>query len=357
MPTRPARLTAIALVLGSCLAPTLGAAPLPDGVATRASLAEADRSAVRAWAGDLIEALRNGDAGAVSSARTTLIDTLSRETSVAFRLEASGALTPALAQLARGADETRAFNAFQVAGVLATDAAAEILRNALAGNSPTIRYGGALGSRILFQQFIAGRSPLTQEAITAHMRALASALEREGDPVVAEGLMTSFAVQFPTPGARAASLRIMDESVAKRIEALRSAGDSDPRWTRAVVRAVDSSRRLLLDQQVAGQRDEQFARAAATLAGNGLAFAKSRLNEGPGADRDAVGDLLKASEVTLLLTAQQLGARDIGNEQPIAQAWDRSNDGALQQAIDRWVGQNGLLYRAPFNLPSGSLGR
>lgn len=359
MPTRHARLSAIAIVLGSCFAGVSGAwaAPLPEGVVSRATLSETDRTAVREWANALLESLRTGDSAAVSAARTTLIDVLSKETGVAFRLEASGALAPALAQIARGNDETRAFNAFQAAGVLATDAGAEILRGALASQSPTVRYGGALGSRILFQQFVAGRSPLTQEAITQHMRALASALERESDPVVAEGLMTSFAVQFSTPGARAAALRMMDDAVSKRVEALRQAGDSDPRWTRAVVRAVDSSRRLLLDQQVAGQRDEQFARAAATLAGNGLAFAGSRIADAQGTDRDVVGDLLKASEVTLLLTGQQLGARDIGNEQPIAQAWERGNDGAIRQAIDRWTGPNGLLYRAPFNLPAGSLTR
>jgi hypothetical protein len=357
MPTRHARLPAIALVLGSCFAGLSYAAPLPEGVANRATLSEADRTAVRTWANDIFESMRSGEPAAVSAARTTLIDALSKETSVAFRLEASGALAPALSQIARGGDETRAFNAFQAAGVLATEAGAEILRNALASQSPTVRYGGALGSRILFQQFVSGRSPLTAEAITQHMRALASALERESDPVVAEGLMTSFAVQFSTPGARASALRLMDDAVSKRVESLRRAGDTDPRWTRAVVRAVDSSRRLLLDQQVAGQRDEQFARAAATLAGNGLAFASARIADAQGTDRDVVGDLLKASEVTLLLSGQQLGARDIGNEQPIAQAWERSNDGAIRQAIDRWIGPSGLLYRAPFNLPAGSLSR
>lgn len=355
MPTRPARLTILAL-LACTLGPAAAvAAPLPEGVATRATISAQDSAAVRAWAADLAEALRTGDAAAIAKARTELIDALTKETSVAFRLEVSGALAGPLTQLARGSDETRAFNAFQIAGVLATDAGAELVRTALTSDKPTIRYGGALGSRILFQQFVAGRSPLNQDAITAQMRSLATALERETDPVVAEGLMTSFGVQFQSPGARAAALRLMDDAVVKRVASL---GDrASAAWTRAIVRAVDSSRRLLLDQQVAGQRDEQFARSAATLAGHGLGFAAGRMNDSNASDRDAVGDLLKASEVTLLLTSQQLGVRDAGNEQPIAQAWDRGNASAVRQAMDRWIGPNGALYRPPFNLPAGSLSR
>lgn len=357
MPIRPAR--SIVLALLACCSFAAVAQPgaqLPQGVATRPTLNDADRQAVASWVAGHAEALRTGDAAAVSGARTALLDALTRETSVAFRLEVNTALSGALTALARGSDETRAFNALQVAGALATDGGAELLRTALTSNRPTVRYGGALGSRILFQQVIAGRSPLQQDAVTAQVNALGGALEREADPVVAEGIMTAMAVQFAPP-VRAAALRRMDDAMVARLGSLHASGEVDPAWTRPLVRAVDSSRRLLLDQQVAGQRDEAFARAATTLAAHGLAFGSSMLDGASAAERDAVADLLKASEVTLLLTSAQLGARDAGNEQPIAQALERNNAAAARQAIDRWIGQNGVLFRAPFNLPAGSLRR
>ncbi|MGP1310310.1 MAG: hypothetical protein ACTS27_08950 [Phycisphaerales bacterium] len=353
MQTRSARLTIRALL--ACLAflpaTTAVAAPPPEGVVAKTSLTQADRTAIVDWTRTLADALRTGDPAAVSAAREDLIRALTQDTSVPFRLEVSGTLVDTLRTLGNGNDEIRAFNAFQIAGALATDAATDLLTAALRDDSSTIRYGGALGSRILFQQFIAGRSPLTQDDISAHLRDLASALASEQDPVVAEGLMTSFGVQFPSPSARAQALRLMDDAVGARIKAV----GQDPAWTRAVVRAVDSSRRLLLDQQVAGQRDAEFARAAATLAGHGMAYAIGRLESAQGAERTAVGDLLKASEVTLLLTGQQLGASGMTDEQPIAQAWERGNDTGVRSAAQRWIGQNGLLYRAPFNLPANSL--
>jgi hypothetical protein len=319
-------------------------------------MSAADDSAVRAWAGDLVASLQTGDAAQVTAARTALIDVLTKETSVAFRLEASGALAGALEGLARGNDETRAFNAFQIAGVLATEKGADILLAALSSPKATIRYGGALGARILFQQFIAGRSPLTQEAIAKQMRALAAALARETDPVVAEGMMTPFGVQFATPAERASALRIMNESVVQRIKSLDNAGRADPRWTRPLVRAVDSSRRLLVDIAAANQRNADFARASVLLAGNSMKYAQENLNAS-GAERAEINNLLIASEFILLQTRDQLGGAGASPGEQIREAIDRGNNANLRQAIERWIGPNGLLFSAPFNLPAGSFGR
>ncbi len=353
MPTRPARrLSILALLAASCV---VTAAPLPEGITTRSQLSSADSAAVRAWAGDLADSLRDGDPAQVSAARTTLLDALTKETSVAFRLDASGALAGPLEQLARGADETRAFNAFQIAGALATEKGADILVSALNSPKPTIRYGGALGTRILFQQFVGGRSSLTPQAITQQMRALADALAKETDPVVAEGMMTPFGVQFATPTERAAALRIMNDAVVQRIRSLDNAGRADTRWTRPVVRAVDSSRRLLVDLAAANQRNAEFARASVLLAGNSLRFAEANLNAS-GADRAELNNLLIASEFILLQTRDQMGGGGAGPGEKIREAVDRGNDAALRQAIDAWIGRNGLLFSAPLSLPAGSLG-
>jgi hypothetical protein len=334
----------------------VAAAPLPEGITTRSSMNAADDSAVRAWAGDLATSLQTGDAAQVSAARTALIDTLTKETSVAFRLKASEALASALDQLVQGNDETRAFNAFQVAGVLATEKGADILLAALSSPKPTIRYGGALGTRILFQQFIAGRSPLTQDAISKQMRALAAALAKETDPVVAEGMMTPFGVKFATPAERAAALRIMNDAVVLRIKSLNPAERADLRWTRPLVRAVDSSRRLLVDIAAANQRNADFARASVLLAGNSMKFAQENL-DAEAAARSEVNNLLIASEFILLQTRDQLGGAGASPGEQIREAIDRGNNANLRQAIDRWIGASGLLFSAPFNLPAGSFGR
>ncbi len=353
MPTRPARrLSVLALLAASCI---VTAAPLPEGISTRSSMSSADSSAVRAWAGELAASLRDGDPAQVSAARTALLDALTKETSVAFRLEASGALAGQLEQLAGGNDETRAFNAFQIAGALATEKGADILVSALSSPKPTIRYGGALGTRILFQQFVAGRSSLTPQAITQQMRALAAALAKEADPVVAEGMMTPFGVPFATPAERAAALRMMNESVVQRIKSLDAQGNADSRWTRPLVRAVDSSRRLLVDLAAANQRNPDFARASVLLSGNSLKFAQANLNA-TGAERAELNNLLIASEFILLQTRDQLGGAGAGPGEKVREAVDRGNDAALRQAIDAWIGRNGLLFSAPFNLPADSLG-
>ncbi len=354
MPTRPVRcLSVLALLALSCVA---SAAPLPEGTTTRSSMSAADQSAVRAWANDLTASLRTGDAAQVSEARTELIDVLTRETSVAFRLEASGAMANALVQLAQGADETRAFNAFQIAGALATEKGAEILLTALNSPKPTIRYGGALGTRILFQQFIAGRSPLTQEAVSKQMRALAAAISKESDPVVAEGMMTPFGVQFATPAERATALRTMNDAVVERIKSLNAAGRSDLRWTRPLVRAVDSSRRLLVDLAAANQRNPEFARASVVLAGVSMNYARENL-DAAGAERAEINNLLIASEFILLQTRDQLGGTGASPGEQVREAIDRGNNANLRQAIERWIGPGGLLFSAPFNLPAGALGR
>jgi hypothetical protein len=346
-------LSVLALLAFSCV---VNAAPLPEGITTRSSMNAADASAVRAWAGDLTTSLQSGDAAQVTEARTTLIDALTRETSVAFRLEASAALASGLEQLARGTDETRAFNAYQIAGVLATEKGAEILLTALNSPKPTVRYGGALGTRILFQQFIAGRSPLTQEAITRQMRALAAALAKETDPVVAEGMMTPFGVQFASPAERATALRIMNDAVVQRIGSLDDSGRADLRWTRPLVRAVDSSRRLLVDLAAANQRNPDFARTSVVLAGVSMKFAQENL-DAVGAERAEINNLLIASEFILLQTRDQLGGPGAAPGEQIREAIDRGNNANLRQAIERWIAPNGLLFSAPFNLPAGALGR
>lgn len=351
------RLPILALLASCSLAL---AAPLPEGVSTRPNLTDADRGAIRAFVSERASSLATGEPAELQRARSELFDTLARESSVVFRIEVSSALAPTLAELGRGGDEFRAFNAVQLAGVLATDSSLPIIRTALADSRPTVRYAGALASRILFQGVIDNRSSLTDDTVTQLMTELAQRLRAERDPVVAEGMMSAFTVQFPGAtglARRAAAVRAMDDATIELVRAARDSAQASE-WTRVFVRAVDASRRLLLDQQVAGQRDETFARAAATLAGHSLAFGLSRLEGSPDAsDRAGVGDLLKACEVTLLLSSAQLRRADAGADQPIAQAFDRANDRALRDAVNRWIGQNGLLYQAPFNLPAGSIGR
>lgn len=357
MKTHAFRLLNAALFV-ACTAASF-AAQLPEGISTRATLTESDRSALREFVRERAGVLGTGEAPEVQRVRTELFEVLARESSVAFRIEVSTALAPVISDLARGPDEFRAFNAVQLAGILATDASLPIIRTALADQRPTVRYGGALASRVLFQGVIENRSSLTDETITQLMAELAQRLRVERDPVVAEGMMTAFTVQFSGSAGlsrRAAAVRAMDEATIELVRVSRSSPQAGE-WTRAFIRAVDASRRLLLDQQVAGQRDEQFARVAASLAGHSMSFALARLDAGIEAqDRAAVADLLRACEVTLLLTAAKLGA-PAGAEQPIAQALDRSNDRALRDAVNRWIGQNGLLYQRPFNLPAGSIVR
>lgn len=349
----PRALGAALLALACALAgPAFGQTErLPEGIASRTTLAPADVEAVRSFVTSRLGALGAEDAGESQRARDALLAPLRSGASVAFRLEYSKALSPALRDLARGDDERIAFNALRLAGALSTDESVQIIRDGLRDQRPSVRYGAAYASRIALDHALAGRAPLPDAQIDSLIEAVAVAIEGERDPTVLAGLIATFDVTART-GRAASAIRRMAGAVGKQVRAYPPTG-ADVRaaeWASAFGRSVSVASAALLQQLKQGAPDAEFARETAILCGRCLALAERRVDAAEEEEASALRDLVAASETTLLFIDSALTGRR-NDEQAVTAAWDAERggrEGALSAAADAWIGQSGALTKSPY---------
>ena len=348
-------------VIALCFLPAFStalAAQLPQGIVSRQTMGADDQRAVREFAAAHLPGLGSDDERVRQRARDAILAPLNAENvSVAFRLELSSALAPGLRQLASSStDEHTVFNACRIAASLATDAGVGILRTALTDQRPSVRYAGAYGLRRVMRASAMGRAPLGGDQEDAILTALTAAMRTEADRGVFDGLVSAFEAIGADDRARTRAMAAMCDAASERARTLRPGPDmADAEgWARSYLRAIRGAQSTLIEQIRRTGVDQTFAKSSARLAGHALALAVQRSEAVPAlraTERDALGELVRAAEVTLLFADNAVRNQN-QQDQPLAQAWPdpvRTRAEAL-----KWIGPQGVLTRAPYAFEASS---
>lgn len=347
-------------LIALCLALLLPAAgvwgaEIPASVPQKQTMDANDTRVVREFVSATLPGLSASDPWERQDARDALLAPLSGEgVSVAFRLEYSGALTPGLRRLVETSrDEHVVFNACRIAGALATDAAVEMLRVALKDSRASTRYAGAYGLRRVMRASAAGRAPLGGDQENQILTTLTDALRVEQDRGVFDGIVSAIEAVGNDERAKARAMTHLCRAVSDRVRTLDAANLGTPdAWAASLARALRGAQSTLIDQLRRGPAEREFAVALAEMSGHMLAHAVRRQAAAPTMrpeERDSLGELVRAAEVTLLFSDNSLRNQN-RQDQPLAAAWP--DPARTRTEAMKWIGPDGALTRAPYSVES-----
>jgi len=347
---------AVLVAAASMWVPSASAQSLPPEVATASSLSSDQTRRVQEFASAGLAGLKGDEAAARERARDELMAPLDTPgVSLAFRLAYASYLTSELGRIATSADDHAAFNALRVAGKLGTAQGMDILRDALSDKRSPVRAGAARSIRETIRAAMsASQSPLGQSKLEDVVARLAATLANESDPIVAKGIV--LALDAPRAGAstgaqgalHAMAMEKLSESLATRLKTLAPDAEATG-WTEAALAGVDSVRRTFLDpQRFEFTRQAGLKKQAATLSGQSLVLAKSRVSAGmrsDDADASMIGSVTNAAEITLLLVEGGQRTQTLGAA--LTASLESGNGGAFASAVDEWIAR---LGKPPFGL-------
>jgi hypothetical protein len=323
----------------------------------------ADEAEMQRWADDNIQALTSGDPERIDRAK----DALSRplrdgQATVAFRLEASRRLAPALRQAMEGAGADVAVNAAIVAGDLGSEAGLELLRQLRNDERLAVRYRAikGYGMALMLADQAQGGAAFNEEAAQRVVRELGEGLKAETEPLLLVAFVTSLeqaSAGSRFPGLRDRALQALASAVGARLSKLNGTvadgAEVDP-----LVRGLIHTRGQMIRVRNPVAPDAQ--RAAVEASGHivawGFRFARAN-NRLPDPENPGEADLHRTlltgvntaiQTLTLVAPARQQEIEALGLPAAI-----RNGDvqGFLRGA-GQLIGEGGILTQSPFSVPA-----
>lgn len=348
--------TSIALLLISSIAPIAAArqeaAPgqLPCALAAKQPLDATDEGTIRKFIAEHVGGLSDADPSAMSKSREALLGPLSCQgITFAFRSKYAEVLTPSLLPMVGAKDERQAANALLMLGRLRTTTTADAIANALKSDNAVIRFAAASGCREILSQVSKDAFGFPDGAIDRVFDALASALRVEKDPLAADMIVIALGSATKDNAAlRGRAMLRLTEACERRLLLLRSEGNGNAMWSPTILRCLDLVRQTMFEQGGTGAIDKEFARRSALLGGQAFAYARDRLAKGLNtADPDLSKSVGAADGLTVIAHQAVTGQRrpDVGAQA----AFDSGNAADFTKSVDVWIGQAGLLIKAPYN--------
>jgi hypothetical protein len=313
---------------------------------------------VQAFAVAQIKRLASGDPAAIVAARAALIAPLQGANIPAqFRLAYSAALGNDLTRLSTDRNDLAAINALQVAAELSSGVSVQILLKAMDDSRPAVRYAAAKGLGTVLVALAEGRAAIPANQIDLLIHGFGLRLGADTDPQVVDAMIRSFNSPESDTALLARCLRTMCEGDATRIAAWRQAGPTEA-TALVAFRAVHTAYQRFVDRAAGVQGDQAFAKAAAAMSGQALAFS-SRWVEATPPDRmsedqrQLATDLVGASERVLifaqtLLTGEQV--REAVTPALTGLVQGRRALADFQREVALWTGPSGRLTKAPYGL-------
>ncbi len=328
---------------------------LSCALAAKNALGEDEKTQIRRFVETQAADLIKDDAAAISTARDRLAAPLAcPNVSVEFRLEFGQALSQRLTPLVTGPSERLSVIATRLIGRAATSASLPALNAALADARQAVRFGAAGGYRELVLLQAQGGALFPERTIDQILDTLAAALAKEADPLVAEALILALDEGRISAPLRTKAMTRMVNALSRRVPAIRAEKDASLRWAPSLLRGVDAARLTLFEMIPAGNVDRDFAVKSALL--SGLVFAMARdvlagLPEAPDPSRyEVVGQLAGATEGLAVIACNALKqqAVDRGLRAIFDKAVQNRDPRPFTDAIQPWIGPNGLLLKPPF---------
>lgn len=354
LPSLPLTLTLTALLLAAC--PAAGQT-LPAGIESRTTLGPADAQAVEAFVRELLPAMEQAPLEVERARRAITTPLLAPGVSVAFRQQLASGLGPALERLAKHERDHVAANAMLVAGRIASTNTLGALRAGLADQRPGVRYAAAKGVETVFDA-VAGSAPAVDSGQLAILtRDVAKLVETDADALVADGaslaLLAAARMQtrqgFDALSSQAATA--LAAAATKRAQAIApgSAADGLRVLARAVVGLSQIARDVAARLEGVALSDDA-KRQIGGLAGDALAAAV-RLADDPAADKDALRQIVAASESMAVFAAQSLRS-DPNTALRAAAELDAGRRERFVAEVQKVIGPDGFLTKPPFAFPA-----
>ncbi len=313
---------------------------------------------VQAFAAAQAARLASGDPTSVAAARTALIAPLQASNVPAqFRLAYSAALATDLARLSVDRNDLVAINALQVAAELASGVSVQVLLKAMDDPRAPVRYGAAKGLGTVLVALAEGRAAIPANQVDLLIHGFGLRLGVDADPQVADAMIRSFDAPTGDPALLARCLRTMCEAAATRIASWRQAGPTEA-TALVAFRAANTAYQRFVDRGAGVQGDPAFAKAAAAMAGQALAFASRWVEKTPPDRMDEdqqqlATDLVGASERVLIFAQTLLAGEQVSEAVTPALTGLVQGRRALadfQREVALWTGPSGRLTKAPYNL-------
>lgn len=347
-------LPAIVLSLASAAAPTAWArqAPLPGQIpcdlVAKDSLAGQDVQSLAEYASKHLAEFVDPSADTSERARDFLLAPLDcAQVSVAFRIEYAKILEPALFPHIDPAKERQAINALRILGRLKSSLSTRGLDAGLASSSPAVRFAAASGYREMLRQVAKDDSGFTEASLERVLSSLASALQNEKDPVVADGIVLALGdATRERATLRGSAMLKLAETIEQRARALRTEPSADHAlWSNALLRAVDATRLTIFDQAATGV-NKDLARKATLLSGQVFAYVRDRASSE--AKVPGLVALGAAAEGMAVIAHNAVSGESVA-ERGLKSALENRDQRAIATAIDPWIGAQGHLLKAPYN--------
>ncbi len=355
---------AAAGLLITILAPSAPAQPggpiaggLPCALAAKNAITEDDKTQIRRFVESQAADLVSENAEASRIARDRLAAPLAcPNVSVEFRLEFGQALGQRLSPIVIGPNERLSVIATRLIGRAATTASLPVLNSALADARQTIRFGAAGGYREMVLLLAQGAVLFPERTVDQILDSLFSSLAKESDPLVAEALILALNETRISAPLRAKAMTRMVGALSDRLPAIRAERGAAIRWASSLLRGIDAARLTLFEMIPAGNVDREFANRAALLSGQVFAMGRDMLTRlpkepDPAAYADVVR-LLGATEGLAVISynaATNQRTPERGMPALLETAVRQGDPRPFNDAVQAWIGPNGLLLKPPFN--------
>ncbi len=276
---------------------------------------------------------------------------------VAFRQAYGRALSAPVGGLVGHADARIATNALQIMGKARSTESVRAVADGLADQREVVRYAATTGFRELLSKPAAQPWPFAQRQVDQSLELLKATIERDASVNVVLGAVEAL-VSVDDPNDRPGAMQRVAEGLSQRRAFLDPGALSDEElgaWARIMLRAANECRNAVFNIQPGA--NDAFMRSAGILGGNCLALARDVLDaRGNDLDSTIAGELatvVNVSEALVVFTGSQLGAAVPAPNPNLQTVFGRADSGAFEGAVDGWIGQGGLLTRAPFSAPAG----
>lgn len=309
--------------------------------------------------------LSENDAKAIEKDRAALIGPLSQAgVSTAFRISYEAKLYPILAELIKSEDEQIALNAMVIAGELATDRGAALIKAASTNGKESVRTQAAISARRTFEAMQTSPVAISAQAASDLAKLVGERLTKETatytvDAWVKAGFAGASVTKPETPALRGQAIAAVRSGLAARADVM---GDAvlEPVVTLAVLRACVEMRNQVAGVNNAPALPQAGAKDAAALAGHVIAHigrVTSKGNFRADADgakqRDSYAQLLNSAELVVVAGSgvvnptAPLAQRKLGDPLKLNTTKD---DAIVVTNCREFVGREGLLLKAPWNL-------
>lgn len=354
---------ACAVLLAS--APLAAAQNLPPVSTER--LSSSQQTQVREYVQSRLSTLETTDPGSPegSRARLDLIEPMrNRDTSVAMRQAFAEAAIASLREMATSGDDQRAVTALLVAGNIGDRQSVAIIETGLEDDRDVVKIGAAAGAKAMLR-VINGRHGDTQvERQRQVQQHLGDALALTSSGHVAQSLIGALTALPENPDFMAFSSELITREMARqagsRRRGLAPKDALDNGWAGAMERSVAAQLAYQRSAAISGADvDRETQSESARLAGIALSLVRDLLEQADASEAERVlaphARLIRASETLLVLVQSNLDP-GASRAQVMGGLIDQNDISALSDAIDQWVGPEGVLTAAPFSFRASDFG-